>query len=1255
MTSNEEAPPDVVGVEAAPDTDVPDAGPAVEEGAGYQSESDLAAPVPPPGATVSAAVPPGTAETSSSSSSSLFSAEAVTAAASSAGAAKHRDGFDEQQSTSFVPFLRGGKPNFDMMKCNPNMIPVMGKRGKMNGSNTNMTKGGMDMMGGPQGPGGMMNMIGGKDCAGPPGSMQPGPMGMMSMPGMAVPFGQPHLGPGGPSHPASSSTSTFPDGGRQPPMMPGGPNMRGLPMMGGPKGGPMQPMPPGAPSPMMFPNNMMPNNINADPKLNPQINPSMANFLAATARMPAQASSLLSSQSSIMSAAVIDQMDSFPEADRDQQLAMLFLRVMGDAATSNAGSVEDIQKTLNLPQTATLMGPRFFLALAGPRLQFLNGRWEMSMKGKYGPSKGKKGFGKKAWGKGGKAADGTSFYGAGGGSWDDDWMDEDEGTSENDSNWYEIWEKHATTEGLVYFKHTQSGECVWVIPTPTTPVNDQERAGGYSGSSAGRGGRRIKTVKIVDMRPRPGESEDWTAVGSTTWLRVKTSTGLIFYHDKETGTSQWEQPLELAGALAELDAAEDELDDFVIPDDDEEEQDAAVPQRARDEDEEDEHYICEEIPEVSDEVEQEQGPITRGGENTAADSSCRVDVEMPGATKTKDSKAAANKDTKDDESSSVVSSDSESDGREGRGAKPEASGQSAQERILAAYMAFRQMLEELKLYDLPYATALPRMVDDERYSCIPPKERPALFEVMGKKIQAEKHAKELEVKKDKLANFRELLANNERVQNTLRMFGNQRAPQMAWIVRGVERHVERDPAWKAIDRKERERLVKEAFEGMLKEAQDRVAAGKKEFAEKAEFFLQGFIAQSRATAADSSSSLKRRAPLGGSFIVPAKPKASSSATVTASSAGAGTKEDANGEDKKDAEPENTLDGDEKKEAKASVEKEEDDGSLQDGHGEDIVFPRYGQIASKLSHPSLSGAECEAIYTDILKKKFVYSRMLTAKRRRQEQQAKTAGDLAENAKQRLRREIGTVLQTAFFEKLKEKAWEEGLTGRLAMEKTLGDRRFQEKFGKKLEEVGINTESVDNELDLQLQQFRSDLLQDRKRILFDKLREKFGMLEPRGFDEGEVKALLVSTPALAGLAGLNFQDAVQPLLVEWRDIVLQNLRTAFHKYLQESQHFGELDVHKYLTSGMEFARLGSRISRSTLLHGKLDFAAEMRDRMIREHIEGVMRRKLRADEDASRATSLNANMPTFLSSEEINQKVKQAKVGDRYGKKPGGGGR
>eukprot|EP00392_Amoebophrya_sp_AT5.2_P006815 g6827.t1 len=878
----------------------------------------------------------------------------------------------------------------------------------------------------------------------------------------------------------------------------------------------------------------------------------MQSYLNASAQIGHQQSSMLAAQSTLLSAAALDNLDDFSDAERDQQLALLFLRVYGNAA--GGGGVEGVQKMLNLPQTAMMLGPKFFEALAGPNLRFVNGQWQL------GGSAGKAAF---AFGGGKKGA------GKKGGGGQDIWFpqlavpgaedDDDENLTRQEQ---EVYEKHTTKEGFDFFRHAKTGKKCWIIPS-SGAVPCASSSSSSSSNAKPPGG--AKKIVIQDKRPRVGEAEDWSAVGSTKWLKVTTTSGLVFYHNRDTETSVWIAPEEIKQELEEMEEADAELDDFVIPDDDGDEDDDVVPQREMDGADEDGGAVgdpyCYSAGEELPGEEEEQG----GAQKPRA----------PGA-------------GRDDDESSADEDDGE--GTSGKAAAPVHSG-------LQAYLAFKEMVAELKLQDTDYATALPSMVHESRFNAVPAKERPALFSVMGKKIKQEQHEAELTAKKEKLLNFRALLEKNTRVQDTLKMFRNQnRMGNMAMVYRGVERHVERDAAWKAVsDKQERERLIKEALEKLTEENETRALEGKKEFAEQVDLFLTGFAAQNKQN--------RGSIVAGGS---------SSSSRAAA----------------------------------ASNKRPGDHGAEDD---EDIAFPKYGQIASRLSHKALSGAECEAIYDDVIRKRHQSGRLVSAKRKREEQMARNEMELVELKKKRLQQEIATTLSSVWFEKLKEKAWS-CESGREALKAVGWEEKFREKFGDQLEAASIDAESVDQELTQVLDRWKQDYLHERKQLLFAHLRNHFGPLEARGFqDEEAVQALLQQSPALANLASLNFATVLRPWLVEWRQEVLTNLKTAFQKFLQECQFFGEADVDKYLIEPMEFARLCMRLARATQLYSKLEFAEDIRSSMIRQHVEGIVRRKLKSDEDASRAKNFG-NMPTFLTAEEINARVKQTKT-EKLGK--GGG--
>ncbi|CAD7927557.1 unnamed protein product [Amoebophrya sp. A120] len=868
----------------------------------------------------------------------------------------------------------------------------------------------------------------------------------------------------------------------------------------------------------------------------------MTSYLHASAAVPQTNSSLIAAHSSLSSsAAVLNDPDNFPEADRDAQLAQVFLQVYGDAAKGNGA--EGIQKILNLPQTAALLGPAFFAAVAGPQLKFRNNRWELVRL----PPTRRPNFG-----------------------------------GEDDEE-VEKYEKHTTNpdgeDGFDFYRNAKTRECVWVIPTPDPleTSNRPQTGGGSSSSSSsssfhqpnnamffpgaqlpGAGGMMMppppgggfyqqqthKQVVIEDKRPKIGKPVNWPAIGSTGWFKVTTDTGLVFYHEKKSKKSFWECPEYIKTALEEMEEAEAEMDEFIIPDDDAEMSDEVVPQRYNEGEDDDQQYGEDED---HDDIDYDAG---------------QYEEEVGGAQQEGD---------ENNEEEDYSDSDDEEAANPG----------------LDAYMNFKQMIIDLELLEDEFATALPKMLHEDRFKQIAAKERPALFDVMKKKIVQEKHEKELKEKQDKIDNFKSLLEKNTRVQDTLRMFKNQTRPNFNLLWRGVERHVERDPAWKALERKERERLIKEALEAVQKKTVEGTAEAKKEFMEQVDLFLQGFAAQAKRAEVEE----RRLQEISSN--------------------------------KRPNEENNKYE-----QLKAKL----------DNSTADVVFPQYGQLAAKLTHKGLTGAECEHIYDEVVRKHFQANRFVTAKRRREEQIERNALELMDLKKKRLQNEIYTVVSAAISEKLKEKAWTYE-TGREVMENSIGEKRFMEKFETQLREAFINDESLNVELDNVFNRWKVEFLEERKKLLFNQLRLSFGSVD--SVDEDSVQQFIQTTPGLHGLAQLSFRDTIVPWLEEWRGTVQENLSSSFQKYLMQCQYFGELDVHKYLTNADDFARLEARLAQSSPLYAKLGFAADVRTKLIRDHIETIVRKKLQADEDATKADAFSS-MPSFLTTEEIQARQKTHKT-------------
>ena len=434
--------------------------------------------------------------------------------------------------------------------------------------------------------------------------------------------------------------------------------------------------------------------------------------------------------------AVLRTPEAFDEEAKLQQLAQLFLEVFGPL-----GEPEDVLAILEHPQTRGRLGEAFFRALTNDLT---------SSKGNKFGGKGLQLFSGK---KGGKVTNVNPNEISLGGN-----------DPERDRNDETGIQKHLSVEGFYYYFDPKTKKSHWILPPDAYSPWANYFAGGAVGkgknfsysssSSTTQGGGGPPPLRIVDRTPETGEAEDWLLVGSSNWLKVTTSTGLVFFHNKESGKSVWEAPEEIKDDLEALEAAVDDLDDFIIPDEDDSSDDERVPQR------EDAFGNVEQIPQPQKSAPPPPAVVTtEKPKNGPASSSFFQENEQenktPNLGRAVFSKAAPPPSSAKVEDDSSSSDDSDSDDNSS----------------LAKYNAFKQMIVSLNIVPLPpkhfakpdYTNSLPKMLHDARFKAIPAQERKALFDVMCKKIFDETAKKVVDKKKEAIENFKIMLASEKKV------------------------------------------------------------------------------------------------------------------------------------------------------------------------------------------------------------------------------------------------------------------------------------------------------------------------------------------------------------------------------------------------------------------------------------------------------------------------------------------------------------
>lgn len=112
------------------------------------------------------------------------------------------------------------------------------------------------------------------------------------------------------------------------------------------------------------------------------------------------------------------------------------------------------------------------------------------------------------------------------------------------------WTEHAAPTGHSYYYHAATNQSTYVRPLPLNGQSFPVPDSGQTSFSASKKKKKVRREKPVSK----------TAIPGTSWSRVKTSEGNVFYFNKEKKESVWEAPEEIAEAVAELEQEEDERD-----------------------------------------------------------------------------------------------------------------------------------------------------------------------------------------------------------------------------------------------------------------------------------------------------------------------------------------------------------------------------------------------------------------------------------------------------------------------------------------------------------------------------------------------------------------------------------------------------------------------------------------------------------------------------------------------------------------------
>ncbi|KAG8917257.1 hypothetical protein FRC01_002580, partial [Tulasnella sp. 417] len=110
------------------------------------------------------------------------------------------------------------------------------------------------------------------------------------------------------------------------------------------------------------------------------------------------------------------------------------------------------------------------------------------------------------------------------------------------------WTEHTAPTGHSYYYHAATNQSTYVRPLPVHGQSFPLTAMEQEPPSTSKKKKKAKRERPVSKTGIPG----------TSWSRVKTSEGNIFYFNKEKKESVWEVPGEIAEAVAELEQEEEE-------------------------------------------------------------------------------------------------------------------------------------------------------------------------------------------------------------------------------------------------------------------------------------------------------------------------------------------------------------------------------------------------------------------------------------------------------------------------------------------------------------------------------------------------------------------------------------------------------------------------------------------------------------------------------------------------------------------------